>query len=186
MESRAFWIFPDQMLSQMQSVYLFSRHNMYHIYFTMIRVKVMISPFAKLMSKFLPGFLTASVDFQWISSGNFIFLPDFQLEISQISLSNSRSDLKVKVGQLAFPRSNYLSKLKILTEIRISSVDFQWISSGNFGFLRIFFPRIPAKNLDINFANGDNCRQTVKRLSGIARSDLGFWPITDRHGLSIK
>ena len=116
-----------------------------------------LSPFAKLMSKFLPGFLTASVDFQWISSGNFIFLPDFQLEISQISLSNSRSDLKVKVGQLAFPRSNYLSKLKILTEIRISSVDFQWISSGNFGFLRIFFPRIPAKNLDINFANGDIC-----------------------------
>ena len=33
-------------------------------------------------------------------------------------------------------------------------------------------------NLGLCFLARSNCRQTVKRLSGITRSDLGFWPIT--------
>lgn len=136
-ESRERHLVNNKALLELKSI-LFMVWYMYHIYLTMIRVKVMISPFAKLMSKFLPGFLTASVDFRLISGWNFGFPPDFQLEISQISLSNSWSDLKVKVGQLAFLRSNYLSKLKILTEIRISTIDPRLNYGWNFGFCGFF------------------------------------------------
>ena len=88
-----------------------------------------LSAFAVSMSKFLTGFDCSCgfvVEMLWKC-----------LISSKISLSNSRSNMKVRVGQFTFSQSDILSKLKKWTEIRISTVDplrilekFSYLFSG--------------------------------------------------------